>query len=354
MLDIEVTCQSYPSIPETKITQHISSVPTDISWFYSVGLILAVGAFNICLRYMSACDPLVHSLLDKFFWVIFFLRLARERSVSKGLEFLALAYAPFTSFQHSWTTVMHEYWWCCFLHARFHHLPLMRVLFLTLAWVTYLPPLKGPQGCWSIQPRQCLLVVQMRQWHVKHGSWDTRKKGRIVSLRRPSVMPQGRRTLKVAQESKEDLLSAQTQIQSSCFQWSLMSVLVLCPPTRYLHSGSGCRSYRPVDIRLWNHVRLENMLFPYFLWSLARWKEASTPCLCWLRGWRWAWWACRLCMAETARFTSSQNWCCLIWAYRSCCVQLLVCFTGSVWTWWQEVSYACLIIHPSSPVQLGQ
>jgi hypothetical protein len=69
---------------------------------------------------------------------------------------------------------------------------------------------------------------------VPAGGPDTRRKGRIVSSRRPSVMPQGRHTLKVAQESKEDLLSAQTQIQSSCFQWSLMAVLVLCPPTRYL------------------------------------------------------------------------------------------------------------------------
>jgi hypothetical protein len=141
-------------------------------------------------------------------------------------------------------------------------------------------------------------------------------------------MPQGRHMPKVAQESKEDLRSAQTQIQSSCFQWSLMSVLVLCPPTRYLHSGSGCRSYRPVDIRLWNHVRLENMLTFYEAWrggkrlqlhGYAGFEDGDGPdgpvgC-----AWQ------RLPDSCPAKIG-----CCLIWACRSCCVQLLVCFTGSV------------------------
>ncbi len=157
---------------------------------------------------------------------------------------------------------------------RFHHLPLMRVWFLTLAWVTYLPPMKDPKG-WSIQPRWCLLVVQVRLWHGKRVSWDTRRKGRIGSLRRPSVMLRGRHMLKVVQESKAGLLSEWTQMRSPCFQLFLMSVLVLCPPIRLFHYVWiwGCWNPRPTDMRLWDYVRLEKIAFLLLFWGF--WKGGS-------------------------------------------------------------------------------
>ncbi len=65
--------------------------------------------------------------------------------------------------------------------------------------------------------------------------------------------------LKVVQESKEDLLSAQTQMQSPGFQLSQMSVLVLLPPTRYPLWLTLGVEVPGVWVRHWNCVRLKTL-----------------------------------------------------------------------------------------------
>jgi hypothetical protein len=87
------------------------------------------------------------------------------------------------------------------------------------------------------------------------------------------------------------LLSEWTQMRSPCFRLFLMSVLVLCPPTRLFHYVWiwGCWNPRPTDMRLWDYVRLEKYSFSFALLGiLERWKQVLTLWLCQPWQWRWA------------------------------------------------------------------
>jgi hypothetical protein len=73
------------------------------------------------------------------------------------------------------------------------------------------------------------------------------------------------------------LLSEWTQMRSPCFRLFLMSVLVLCPPTRLFHYVWiwGCSNSRATDIRLWDYVRLENIAFLLLFCSFGDFGEVE-------------------------------------------------------------------------------